>query len=52
MADFSTNQRRALAALLGNSTTAQAAEAARLAESTIYGYLRDPDFKAEAALMR
>ena len=46
MGSFSTNQRRALAALLGSSTIAQAADRAGLCESTIYGYLRDPSFKA------
>ena len=47
MADLNKNQRRALAALLAETTIRDAAKAAGLGETTLYRYLRDPDFRAE-----
>lgn len=47
MADLSTNQRKALEALLIYSTIRDAADAAGLGETTVYRYLRDAGFKAE-----
>ena len=44
---LSTNQRRALVALLSHGTIAEAAETAGLGERTVQRYLRDPVFKAE-----
>lgn len=44
---LSTNQRKALKALLECSTIRAAAEDCGLGEATLYRYLRDPLFKAE-----
>jgi hypothetical protein len=44
---LSTNQRRALAALLAEPTIRAAARTASLGERTLYRYLSDPVFKAE-----
>lgn len=43
--ELSTNQRRALLALLRHSTVAKAAEVCKLTERTLYNYLGDPGFK-------
>ena len=44
---FSTNQRKALEALLSEPTVRGAAEAAGIGERTMRRYLADPAFKAE-----
>ena len=44
---LSTNQRKALKALLECSTIRAAADGCGLSEATLYRYLRDPPFKAE-----
>ena len=44
---LTTNQRKALAALLAEPTVRDAAKRAGLGETTLYRYLRDPDFTAE-----
>lgn len=44
---LSTNQRRALAALLSQPTVRAAAETAKLSEATLYRYLRQGAFKTE-----
>ncbi|MDY6876794.1 MAG: hypothetical protein SWK90_11425 [Chloroflexota bacterium] len=44
---LSTNQRKALKALLECSTIRAAAESCGLGEATLYRYLRDDTFKAE-----
>lgn len=46
---LSSNQRKALAALLENRTIAAAAEACGLNEKTLRRYLQDPFFKSELA---
>ena len=47
MADLSTNQRKALGALLAHGTVRGAAAACGLGERTLYRYLNDPAFTAE-----
>ncbi len=44
---LSTNQRKALIALLAEPTVKAAAKRCGLHERTLYGYLNDPAFKAE-----
>jgi len=46
-ADLSTNQQKALTALLAEATVAAAADRCGLNERTLYRYLADPAFKAE-----
>ncbi len=41
------NKEKALAALLNNSSVVAAAKACGLSSETLYGYLRDPQFKTE-----
>lgn len=45
--ELSTNQKKALVALLHCSTVAQAAETCGLTERTLFAYLANPTFKAE-----
>ena len=47
MADLTSNQKKALAALLSSRTIADAATQCRLTERTLYKYLADPDFQIE-----
>ncbi len=47
MAELTTNQRRAIAALLTEPTIGKAAGKAGLCEATLYKYLRADAFKAE-----
>ena len=44
---LSTNQRRAIEALLSKPTVRAAAKKAKLGEATLYRYLRDETFRAE-----
>jgi len=45
MTEFSRNQKKALAALLTSTTVDAAAEVAGVSHTTIFGYLREPEFK-------
>lgn len=47
MVNLTSNQKRALAALLSSRTIADAAAKCDLSERTIYKYLTDPDFRDE-----
>ena len=49
MAELSTNQRLAIAALLSAKTIGEAAKVADCGERTLYTWLADPEFRAELA---